>query len=332
MPCIGIEDRSTWSGGSLLRGRIAPVVGLAVVVAIPLVDQSLMAYAVSLVMYVALAIGWNLQGGYVGDLSFGHVAFFGLGGYTCALLVNYHILDWSPLNILVGGIVAAVFAAVVGLPFLRLKGFYFAIGTLGLASLLLLLFANVLAPLTHGEAGIVIPPPTIFHVQSYYYQILGIALGAGAISVAVVRSRVGLAFQAIRDNPEAARTLGINVTFYRVLAFALSAFIVGVVGGFFAYYTSYVLPEGMFDTTISFEMLVMVYFGGAGTLTGPVVGAAVLYAVEQGARNYVGQGYYILPAAVLVAVFVFMPTGIVGALRRLRPAGKRSLDSLRVSR
>lgn len=288
---------------------------IILLMAVPFVAAGLVVHWIGLLMYTTLALGWNLQGGYLGDISFGHAAFFGLGAYTVALLTQYGI-NLAPLNVLIGAVASALLAAVIGLPFLRLKGFYFAIGTLGLSSLLLLLFKNILASITRGAAGIMVPPPQVYHIEIFYYSILGIALMAGLVSFLTINSNIGLAFRAVRDNPSAARALGINVTAYRVLGFGLSAFIVAVAGGFQAYYSSYVSPEGVFAGTLSFEMLVMVFLGGAGTLAGPVVGAAVFYVFQEVGRTYIGQGFYILPALIMILVFVKMPGGVLGILRK----------------
>jgi len=272
------------------------------------------AYAIGLLMYAAMSVGYNMQGGYLGDLSFGHAVFFGLGSYTAALLVEYQVINLAPLNILAGAFLGAVFATVIGLPFLRLKGFYFSIGTLGLSSLLLLVFKNILSSITKGAAGVMIPPPQPYHIELFYYSILGIAAASGLLSFFIIRSRIGLAFTAVRDNPAAAAALGINVTAYRVFGFALSAFIVGAAGGFYSYYANYINPEGVFAGTISFEMLIMVFLGGAGTLLGPYIGAAAFFIFEELGRAYIGPGFYILPALLLIVVFLKMPNGIMGII------------------
>ncbi|MEW6275296.1 MAG: branched-chain amino acid ABC transporter permease [Bacillota bacterium] len=288
--------------------------GFVILLVLPVLAPNLTAYGIGLLMYVTMAVGYNLQGGYLGDLSFGHAVFFGLGGYAAALLVEHNLINWAPLNVFIGACFAAFFAAVIGLPFLRLKGFYFSIGTLGLSSLLLLVVKNVLSPITKGEAGLMIPPPQPYHIEIFYYSILGIAALSGLVSFLIVRSRCGLAFTAIRDNPEAAAALGINVTACRVTGFALSAFIVGTVGGFYAYYASYINPEGVFAGTISFEVLIMVFLGGAGTLLGPFMGAAAFYVFEEVGRTYIGPGFYLLPALLLILVFLKMPNGIMGLI------------------
>jgi branched-chain amino acid transport system permease protein len=304
--------------------------GLAIVILIllPFLAPSMTAYAIALLMYITLAVGWNIQGGYLGDLSFGHVSFFGLAAYTAALLVDYDILSYAPLNIFLGALSAMAFAIVIGVPFLRLRDFYFAIGTLGLSNLLLLAFKNVLDPITHGAVGVMIPPPSPYHIEVFYYAILLLTIISMALAYAVIKSRIGLAFSAIRDDQTAARASGINVTYYRILGFAISAFITGIAGGFYAYYGNYVNPNGVFSTAISFEMFVMTFLGGAGTMWGPVIGAVVLYLLEEISRSVVQQGFYIFPALLLIIVFIFMPKGILGMIRaQYLPSTERNLMS-----
>lgn len=299
-----------------LRSILGLAVILAIMILLPLVAPGMTQYAITLLMYTTLAVAWNLQGGYLGDLSFGHVSFFGLGAYTVALLEHYNLLHFAPANVLAGAVVAAAFASIIGIPFLRLRGFYFAIGTLGLSSLVFLTFKNILSSITLGAAGVLIPPPSPYYIELFYYAILGIAILSIILSCLVIRSRLGLAFTAIRDNRDAARAAGIDVTYYRILGFAISAFITGVAGGFYAYHSSYVNPSGVFSPTISFTILIMVFLGGAGTLTGPIVGAFLLYILEEVARRIIERGYYILPALMLIIVFIFMPKGIVGLIKQ----------------
>jgi len=291
---------------------------------VPSLTPGLLVYAISLLMNITLAFGWNIQGGYIGDISFGHAVFFGLGAYTVALLIANDIVNWGPLNVFIGALVAMSFAVIIGIPFLRLKGFYFAIGTLGLSNLMLLLFKNIFSPLTRGAAGIMVPPPLQYRIDLFYYSILGIIFLAGLLTYIIAGSQVGLAFKAVRDNPFAASALGINVTAYRIFGFGMSAFIVGIVGGFYSYYSSYVSPDGVFAGTISFEMMVMVFLGGAGTLLGPVFGALAFYLFQEVGRTYIGQGFYILPALLLIVVFMKMPDGIVGMLKGLGKLFKKN--------
>lgn len=283
---------------------------------IPFIFPGITAYLILLLMYVTLSVSWNLQGGYLGDLSFGHAAFFGIGAYTSALLVHYGVSLYAPINILLGGVLSACFAVLVGYPFLRLKGFYFAIGTLALSEICRLMFKNVLSAVTLGASGVLVPPLKPYNVYPYYYGILILMFVTTLLVYMIINSRLGLAFLAIKNDPEAARMLGINVTTHRILGFSLSAFFVGLTGGFFAYYNCYVHPDGVFSSIISFEMLVMVFFGGAGTIPGPIIGAIVVFLAEEIGRVILKQGYLLLLAVMLIVVFTIMPGGISGLLTK----------------
>lgn len=282
----------------------------------PFFASSLVPQAINLLIFTTLAIAWNLQGGYTGDLSFGHAAFFGIGAYSAAMMEYYSIFHFAPGNVFTGSLAAGIFAAIIGIPFLRLRGFYFAIGTLGLSNLLFLVFKNIIASITLGAAGMQVPVPSPYHIKVYYYSIMGVTLGCLLLSRILIKSKIGLAFIAIRDNREAAQAAGVWVTYYRILSFAISASLTGLAGAYYAYFVNYINPAGVFSATISFTMLVMVFLGGAGTLTGPLIGAPLLYILEEVARSRMEYGYYILPATLLIVVFTLMPNGIHGLIAK----------------
>jgi len=294
------------------------IIAILCTIPVPYIASSgITAITVLLLMYVSMSVSYNLLAGYLGDLSFGHATFFGIGAYTVALLTHYQVCYFQPVNILFGGILAMGFAAVIGYPFLRLKGLYFAIGTLGLSQIFRVLFKN--SDFTLRSHGINIPVPLPYSIHPYYYAIVALTFGIIVAADRIVNSRLGLAFVSIRDDPDAARMVGINVTAYRILGFCISALGVGIVGGFFAYFNSYVHPEGVFSLDISFEMLLMVFFGGAGTILGPIVGAVIVLLVEEIGRAFIRQGYLLLLSLMLMVVFLVMPGGVVGTLTKQTP-------------
>lgn len=301
------------------RVIVSYVIALLLTALLPILLPGYVSYVIVVLMYVVMSLGWNVMGGYLGDISFGHAAFFGIGAYTVALLVNSGVSYFAPLNLLLGGAVAMAVGAVVGYPFLRLHGFYLAIGSLALLGIFYSVFKDILASFTRGASGLMVPAIKPYSVLPYYYSILVIALATVLFVEFIVRSRLGMAFAAIRDDPEAARAVGINITPYRVLGFSLSAFIVGLAGAFFAYYNNYVDPSGAFSLVVSFEMLVMVYFGGVGTVAGPVVGSIAVFAAEEAGRIVLQRGYLLVLAIMLLTVFVFMPGGVVGVLTGKTP-------------
>jgi len=279
-----------------------------------LAPAGITAFIILMIMYMVMSESWNLLGGYLGDLSFGHAVFFGIGAYTVALLEHYGISNIQPFNILLAGISSMGLAALIGYPFLRLKGFYFAIGTLGLSEIFRLLFRN--SDITLGPKGIMVPVPLPYTIYPYFYGILGIAIGSIFIIYLIENSKLGLAFLSIKDDIDAARMVGVRTTAYRILGFSLSAFFVGIVGGFFAYFNSYVHPDGVFSMLISFELILMVYFGGVGTFLGPLLGAAVVLFAEELGRVLIQQGYLLLLSIMLILTFVFMPSGVIGIFTR----------------
>jgi branched-chain amino acid transport system permease protein len=282
-------------------------------------------------MFIALAQGWNLIGGFTGYASFGQVAFFGIGGYTTAVaMVHWHTSFW--LALVASGVIAAVFGAVIGLPLLRLKGHYFAIATLGVAEGMREVVTN-LPKLTGGGAGITIPTvgdkatTTYFGNDGFYWLFLGLAALALVISQLVSRNKFGFALRAINQDEDAAGALGINTTRAKVLAFALSGFVCGLVGASYAFQQAVIYPQRLFDVDVTVLMVVMVVIGGAGTVLGPLLGAVVLQFLSEYLRqNYTNAHQFILGLIIVVAV-VLLPQGFVNYLSEARRSGDYSLLS-----
>ena len=282
-------------------------------------------------MFIALAQGWNLIGGFTGYASFGQVAFFGIGGYATAVaMVHWHTSFW--LALVVSGVFAAVFGAVIGLPLLRLKGHYFAIATLGVAEGMREVVTN-LPKLTGGGAGITIPTvgdkatTTYFGNDGFYWLFLGLAALALAISQMVSRNRFGFALRAINQDEDAAGALGINTTRAKVLAFALSGFVCGLVGASYAFQQAVIYPERLFDVDITVLMVVMVIIGGAGTVVGPLIGAVALQFLSEYLRqNFTDAHIFILGLIIIIGV-VLLPQGFVNYVVEARRTGDWSLLS-----
>ncbi|HSC70907.1 MAG TPA: branched-chain amino acid ABC transporter permease, partial [Candidatus Methylomirabilis sp.] len=187
-------------------------------------------FMLQLFMWVALAQSWNLISGLTGYVSFGHVAFFGTGAYAAAILVTTHGWHWVPASLL-GGVAAVILALIIGYPCLRLKGPYFAIAMLGLNEVMRVL-VSYFEGLTGGGLGLSLP--TLDASRQIYYA-MGLAAGAvTAVAYLVVTSRLGLRFMTIREDEIAAEAMGIDTARYKLLAFLMSAFAPGVVGGLFA--------------------------------------------------------------------------------------------------
>jgi branched-chain amino acid transport system permease protein len=269
-------------------------------------------FMLQLFMWVALAQSWNLISGLTGYVSFGHVAFFGTGAYAAAILVTSHGWHWLAAS-MVGGAAAVILALIIGYPCLRLKGPYFAIATLGLNEVMRVL-VSYFDGLTGGGLGISLPSAGL---SGQIYYAMGIAaLAVTAAAYFIITSRLGLRFMTIREDEIAAEAMGINTARYKLYAFMLSAFIPGVVGGFFAQDTGYIEPISVFPLLTTITMIVMVLFGGKGTIWGPVLGAVTLFAFQEMVWARFLYVHQILFGAIIVIVVLMMPKGILGMLQQ----------------
>lgn len=280
-------------------------------------------------MFVALAQAWNLIGGFAGYASFGQAGFFGIGGYfTAVAMSHWHLSFWWSL--VLSGVVAALFGALIGVPLLRLKGHYFAIATLGVAEGLREVVTN-LPDLTGGGAGITLPTvgnqATTAYLGNDGFYLLFLALAALAVLVGglVARNKFGFALKAIHQDEDAAAAMGINTTRTKVVTFALSGFLTGLVGATYAFQQVTIFPERLFDVDITVLMVVMVVIGGSGTVLGPLLGAVGLQFLSEYLRqNYTSVHTFLLGAIIILAV-VLLPQGAVNYVREARRTGEYSL-------
>ena len=273
-----------------------------------LTDKLWFRIATTVAMFVVLASGWNIIGGLTGYASFGNVAFFGLGAYTVAVLVANR--GWPfPLALLAAPVVAAIFALVVGLPLLRLRGHYFAVATLGVG-VAVGEVVNNLGPLG-ASTGLFLP--IVRSDLMFFYLMLGAAVLAVLTTWIILRTRFGYGLLAIRENEEAAGVIGVNTTFYKVAAFCLAAALTGLAGGIFAQWNSFVNQENVFAISDNVQMILMAVVGGAGTVLGPVAGAISLELIIQTlAGGGSGSVYSQIGLGVLLAFCViFIPRGVI---------------------
>ncbi len=288
-------------------------VGIVLLALYPLVATGYQVrFMLQLFMWVALAQSWNLISGLTGYVSFGHVAFFGTGAYAAAILVTSHGWHWMPAS-MAGGVAAMVLALIIGYPCLRLKGPYFAIATLGLNEVMRVL-VSYFDGLTGGGLGISLP--TLNASGQIYYAMGFAALAVTAAAYFIITSRVGLRFMTIREDEVAAEAMGIDTARYKLYAFLLSSFIPGVVGGFFAQDTGYIEPISVFPLLTTITMIVMVLFGGKGTIWGPVLGAVTLFVFQEMVWARFMYVHQILFGALIVIVVLLMPRGILGMLQQ----------------
>ena len=265
-----------------------------------------------LFMWIALAQSWNLISGLTGYVSFGHIAFFGMGAYTAGILIARAGWAW-PAACVAGGAAAVVLALVIGWPCLRLKGPYFAISMLGLNEVLRVA-ASYFEGLTGGGNGLSLP--TLHASVPIYYAMGLVALAVTALAYAIVTSRFGLRLMTIREDEIAAESMGIDTFRYKLYAFLLSAAAPGIVGGLTARDQGYIEPISVFPLVMTITMIVMVLFGGKGTIWGPVLGATLLFTFQEIVWARFVYLHQLLFGAIIVAVVLLMPRGILGVLQQ----------------
>ncbi len=320
--------------GSTVWGVPTPLLvalALAVVAALaPLVihDAFILQILFKVLLYGALGAAWNLVGGFLGRISFGHGFFLGVGAYTTLLLLQH--LHLSPLvGIPLGAAVAAATAWLVGVPSLRLSGHYFAMVTIGLLQVGLLAMTNW--SWAGGASGLDVPignAPLMLLFRSrvpYYLLAVGAAFLTFAVTLLAVRSRMGFYWRAISGDEAAARSLGVRSDRFKLLAFTLSAALVGMWGGLYALYVGFIDPDSMFSLALSVELVLVAILGGMHSLYGPWLGAAILIPLGEGTRAYwggsaAGADVLIYGLAILV-VTLFLPGGLLTLWRRHGAAG-----------
>jgi branched-chain amino acid transport system permease protein len=264
-----------------------------------------------LFMWVALAGSWNVISGLTGYVSFGHVAFFGIGAYATGILVLKAGWPWLAAS-LAGGAAAAVLAVVIGYPCLRLKGPYFAIAMLGLNEVLRVL-VSYFEGLTGGGLGLSLP--TLQATLPIYYVMGGVAAAVTLMTYLIVTSRFGLRLMTIREDEVAAEAMGIDTFRHKLVALLLSAVGPGIVGGLAARDQGYIEPVSVFPLATTITMIVMVLFGGKGTVWGPVLGASVLFVFQEAVWARFIYLHQLLFGAIIVAVVLLMPRGVLGLLQ-----------------
>jgi len=290
--------------------NLAALAALGLVLALlpPALNVYLRSFALFTMMYVVLALSWNIISGFTGYTSFGHVIFYGIGAYTCAILVADHGWHWLPTLPVAAGVAAAVGVA-IGYPVLRLKGPYFAIAMLGAAEGMRVI-ATVWDDLTHGGLGISFPSTE--NSIGTYHAMLGLMVVTILAAYVVGHSRFGIRLNAIREDEVAAEAIGINATAYKLAAFTLSAVFPAVAGGIQAYKVLYIDPPSVFFVQITIAMALMSMLGGKGTVIGPIVGAVLLYTAQELTWVNFPTAHLIAYGLFIVVVARFMPRGLLG--------------------
>ena len=320
----------TFITSSLARYGTGAVIALALVV--PFVSDSmfLLNLLSMMLIFIIFSSAWNLLA-CSGQGSLGHAAFFGIGAYASTLIAVKSGV--SPfVTIFLGAAVAAFIGILIGLTCVRLKEWFLAMVTFGFAIIVQTITVSILTPVTGGWDGIASPRLLSPAIPGYqlieYYSILLIAIASIVTIWYIMRSRIGLAFLAIRENELEARASGIDPVKYRLLAFALSAFIAGIAGALQIHHIGYITPE-IFGVDLSFWPITYVILGGLGTIAGPVIGTVVLTVIWEGLKM-AGLTFsrYIIVGIILILTIIFLPKGLVDLPSQL-PKWRESLRKVR---
>lgn len=308
------------------------VLSIVVLGGIPFVFSTFeLRIATGIMMWIGLALSWNMLGGYMGYISFGHGASFGVGAYITGMLMTQLHMPFF-VSLIIAGILSYIFAAIVGYPTLRLSGSYFAIGTWAFAEMMRQLV--LVLKVSGGPDGLRLPP--MLDENFFYFVMLGLAvLVFLAAYFFFEKSDFGLKVKAVREEETAARTLGLNTVWIKNQVFALSSMFAGIIGGAYAYWITFIHPDSVLGPLIADQMVIMVLLGGIGTLFGPVVGAIVLYLGNQYMWVTWGESsaYLVILGVAICLVILFLPEGLLslvtakngkkGALLRLFSSPKK---------
>jgi branched-chain amino acid transport system permease protein len=312
---------------------ISVVLGI-VLLALPWVvrDVYVMQIMITVLFYAFVGSAWNIVGGYAGALSLGHSIFVGMGAYASSILfLQAGVTPW--IGMFVGGFVAMALGLVIGYPSLRLRGPYFALGSIAFATILQLWFLDTdefLGLKIRAARGIMLPvlgnvPSKFQFIEKwpYYYVILGFTCVLVLLVYWMHRSKLGFYLAAIRSNPSAAEAIGINVSRMKMIAFAASAFFTAIGGTFYAQWILFFNPERLFGADLSFELVFIGIVGGRASVLGPVLGALVLVPIGEFTRSYLGGGqlvgvHLVVYGLALMLAIVFIPQGLNGLIVSLR--------------
>jgi branched-chain amino acid transport system permease protein len=289
-------------GAGAVVGALPPLLGLE--------QGYYMTVLVEMYLFAVLALSWDIVGGQTGYPSFGNMAFFGIGAYSTAILVKDFGVAF-PAALVAAGVVAVVFAAVIGAAVLRLRGHYFAIATLGVLLAAQQISRNL--DITGGASGKIlleVPAGTTF-----YYLFLGVLVVEMAVVYYLSQTRFGFVLNAIRDDEQKATAMGFNTTYYKIAAWMLAAVFTGLAGGMYGLFNTFIDPQTAYNGAWNVELIAMALMGGSGTVAGPVIGAFGLHTIIEVVETaFVGWQLVLLGLAVIATVIGF-PEGVVGTLR-----------------
>ncbi len=295
---------------------LPPLILLGLLAALPLLNLGANSVKVLFLTFVSIAasVGWNILGGFAGQVSFGFAVFYGLGAYTTAVGINEGLNPY--LTYPLAGAVAALASLLVGLPTFRLRGPYFAIATIGVSEATRVVMTNL--EFTGGASGYRITEHVPFRQLEHYFTGLMLAALAVGLSIIVRRSRFGLGLRAIRDDQDAAADSGVNPYALKLGAHAIAAALTAAAGGVYARYAAFIDPEGVFGFPRGVGILLMPVIGGVNTIWGPVIGGGVYGVIEEELVARFPQLHLLLYGVLVMLIILFEPGGVVGLLQRTR--------------
>lgn len=349
------------AGASLVKALIAlPLLGMLFL--FPQVVDSPYALHIMILIFLSTIMGesWNILGGYTGQYSVGHAAYFGAGAYTTMMLMQFrHVPPWQ--GMWVGMAVAVVVALIIGSICFRLRGPYFVLASIAVAEIIRLCAMN-LKNITSGAEGILateIPPFTIggavatdfLSKTPFYYIGLVLAILTVMVTYLVEHSKLGYCFQAIREDQDAAHSLGINLSFYKNAALVISAIFTSLAGSFYAVYIGFIDPPTVLSLDMSVQIVLICIIGGIGTIYGPMAGALLLVPLSEALRsNIIAQGLFtsgvvseesgvgiflkenlahahvLIYGVLVVIVILFMPDGVLGFMKKMIARRKGEME------
>lgn len=298
------------------------VAGLSLLLIIPALTDSPFIYHVfvTICLYGALATAWNIVGGYAGQLSPGHATFYGIGAYTAVLLMkHFGLTPW--IGMLAGALLSAVVGVAISYPCLRLRGPFFALGTIAFLEVFRLMAIHQ-KELTAGASGLIVPLNIGWQWMIFREKLPSLLIAFGflvfslAVTLAIKKSRFGYSLIAVREREDAAMALGINSIKTKIYAVIISSALTSMIGSFHGIYTTFLEPASMFSLAFSIQIAMFALIGGMGTVAGPLAGTLLVVPLTELARGWFGGGasglHGFVYGAVLVVVVLTLPAGIVG--------------------
>jgi branched-chain amino acid transport system permease protein len=314
------------------KENILVIAALIILLAIPVINSEpyFLQLFIMVMLFAYWASSWNIISGFSGQMSLGHSAFAGIGAYVSTILfINFNLSPW--LGMIVGALIAGVFGLVIGYPCFRLRGTYFTLATIAFLNVVrIFVLANqeILGFEIRGAQGLSVPwkGNSFTNMQflskvPYYYLILALLVTVVLVSYFIKKSKMGYYLAAIKTNQEAASSLGVNVTHYKLAAQFISVFFTAIGGSFYAQFILFIDPQRLLGYDLSLEMAIFSIIGGQGTVLGPVLGAFILVPISELTRAHISGNLAALPVIIyglcLMAIIYYLPDGILKYINKL---------------